>query len=146
MSCLPPAAAAASHHEPRAGDRHAHGGHGTALPRGTRRLFGDVKSADSPPNGRCSNPGFWQQSWPLYLQRAGYNTGIFGKAYHMGGDAPCGHAQHNQSLWYGPPQPEPWTGARPGIPVVATNTTPLFMLPGWDRHFVYCYPLDQYFW
>ena len=20
------------------------------------------------------------------------------------------------------------------------------MLPGWERHFVYCYPLDQYFW
>ena len=111
-------------------------------------MFGDVTSADSQPNGSCSNPQFWQHTWPLYLQQAGYNTGIFGKSYHMGGDAPCGHAraQHNQSLWYGPEQPEAWTGARAGIPIVATNTTPLFMLPGWDRHFVYCYPLDQYFW
>eukprot|EP01043_Picozoa_sp_COSAG02_P018718 COSAG02_NODE_881_length_16214_cov_5.907726_7_plen_351_part_00 len=109
-------------------------------------LFGDVLSADSPPNGKCSNPQFWQRTWPVYLQKAGYNTGIFGKAYHMGGDAPCGHAQHNQTLWYGPEHPDAWTGARAGIPTVATNTTPLFMLPGWNRHFVYCYPLDQYFW
>ena len=49
----------------------------------------------------------------------------------MGSDAPCGFAGPN----YGPHQPK-----------VATNSTPLFMLPGWDRHFVYCYPLDQYFW
>ena len=49
----------------------------------------------------------------------------------MGSDAPCGFGGPN----YGPTQRK-----------VATNSTPLFMLPGWDRHFVYCYPLDQYFW
>ena len=94
-------------------------------------LFGNVTKVDAEPNGACSNPAFWQQTWPLYLQRAGYNTGIFGKAYHMGSDAPCGFAGN---------------GYGPANSTVATNTTPLFMLPGWDRHFVYCYPLDQYFW
>jgi len=94
-------------------------------------LFGNVTKVDAEPNGACSNPAFWQRTWPLYLQRAGYNTGIFGKAYHMGSDAPCGFAGN---------------GYGPANATIATNTTPLFMLPGWDRHFVYCYPLDQYFW
>jgi arylsulfatase A-like enzyme len=114
-------------------------------------LYGNVTSATAEPNGNCSNPAFWQHTWPLYLQKSGYNTGIFGKAYHMGSDAPCGFAGNG----YGPAKPPgtlpgarlpPWTGVNWGNPKVATNSTPLFMLPGWDRHFVYCYPLDQYFW
>ena len=32
-------------------------------------LFGNVTKVDAEPNGACSNPAFWQQTWPLYLQR-----------------------------------------------------------------------------
>ena len=96
-------------------------------------LFGPVKSANSPPaqGATCSNPSFWQHTWNMHIQNSGYNTGIFGKAYHMGNDAPCGFAGNG----YGPRND-----------TVLTNTSMPFMLPGWDRHFVYCYPLDQYFW
>lgn len=95
-------------------------------------LFGEVRSAEAPPDGSlCSNPRWWRDTFNVQLQRSGYNTGIFGKAYHMGDDAPCGHAGNG----YGPRNT-----------TVLTNTSQPFMLPGWDRFFVYCYPLDQYFW
>ena len=101
-------------------------------------LFGNVRSATDPPNGNCSNPAFWQRTWPVYMQKAGYNTGIFGKAYHMGLDAPCGFAGNGYGPSNGP--------VGHNNPTVATNASALFMLPGWHRHFAYCYPLDQYFW
>ena len=96
-------------------------------------LYGHVASASAAPNPKeeCSNPGFWRSTFATHLQDAGFNMGIFGKAYHMGDDAPCGFAGNG----YGPHND-----------TVLTNTSAPFMLPGWDRHFVYCYPLDQYFW
>ena len=58
-------------------------------------LYGNVANASSPPEpgAKCSNPGFWQKTFNTYLQASGYNTGIFGKAYHMGDDAPCGRVR-----------------------------------------------------
>eukprot|EP00966_Prymnesium_polylepis_P249528 5769021-Prymnesium_polylepis.1 len=94
-------------------------------------LFGNVTSPTDAPNGNCSNPGWWQRSLPVHMDRAGYNNGLFGKLYHMGDDAPCGFVGDD----YGPSQP-----------LVETNSSVPFMLPGWHRQFVYCFPLDQYFW
>ena len=53
-------------------------------------LFGPVANASSPAaqGSTCSNPHFWLHTWNVHIQNSGYNTGIFGKAYHMGSDAP----------------------------------------------------------
>eukprot|EP00912_Choanoflagellata_sp_UC4_P001987 UC4_evm1s1277 len=85
-------------------------------------LFGDVNSSDAAANPTsqipCSNPGFWRKSLPVRMQKLGYQTGLFGKLYHMGDDSPCGFAGNN----YGP--------APRKNPTILTNTSKPFMLPG----------------
>ena len=62
-------------------------------------LFGPVANASSPPaeGATCSNPNFWQHTWNVHIQNSGYNTGIFGKAYHMGSDAPWYYSHRSLS-------------------------------------------------